>query len=140
MAFAQDIGTGVSVAQTTGSFDSGTEFEVLNLSVSGITREAIETSHMGTTSYKSFVPADLTDPGTLELEIAFDADFPAPVTAAADTVTITFPQHSSEASTAAKFAASMFVTDFSFSVPFEDRQTASVSLKLTGAPTWTAST
>lgn len=105
-----DTGNSASIAFATSSFSA-------NIYMIGSTsqeRAALETSHLGTTNQKTFVPDDLIDPGEFEIEFEWDQSFSTfpPISAAAETVTITFPLKSGE-STAATLAGSAFVTSSS---------------------------
>ena len=124
---ATDIGTGTTVTFGTSGFTA----DILNVNWDGITRESIETSHMGTTSDKTFMPADLVDNGTIVLEIAFVATLSPPIitNGAAETVTIAF------AGSATHWSASAFQTEFSIGAPLEDKMTGSLTLKVTGGIT-----
>lgn len=125
------IGTGTTIAFTNSSH--GDFFaEILDISPPNASREAIQTSHMGTTNAHTFVPADLTDWGELNCEIAFDPRDTPPIGVAADTITITFPN-----SAASTWAFTGFMTSYEPSVPLEDRATANVTIKVTGQVTIT---
>ena len=120
------IGTGLTV--------SGTTFtaEILSASLSGLSREAIDTTHMGSTTARSFIPSELYDAGEITFEVAFEpgASATLPVSAAAGTITVTHTDTG-----AATWADSGFCTNMEWTVPLEDRATASITYKLTGA--WT---
>jgi hypothetical protein len=131
---AVDVGTGTTLTGGT----SGWTSPILSIEVSDISRESVETSHLGTTTAKTFMPGDLYDPGSIELEILFDTDNVSsvglpPISAAAETWTITFPIPSGLA-TGATAAGSGFLTGWGWSIPLEDRVTGTVTLKMTG--TW----
>ena len=106
-----DVGTG-----TTFSF-SGFSGELLSINGNSITREVINTSHMGTEDYHTFLQCDLVDPGELELELAFDPSSPIPITGDSATGTVTFTDASS-------FASTMICTAWSWGAPLEDKMTA----------------
>ncbi len=118
------IGTGLSI-----TFDSGFFAEILDVNWSGITRASYETSSMSTTTARTYAPGDLYDAGTLVVNMAFDTT-QLPSFGAAETCTVTL-------SNADTWAASAFVTDFAITVPLEDRMTAAVTLKFSGAITVT---
>lgn len=122
-----DIGTGTSI-----TFSSGFMAEILSVNHSGISREAIDDTHMGTTTARSFQPSDLYDPGELSVELQFDEDTKPPIDGATETITVTFPS-------GATWAADGFMTDFEYSDPLEDKMTATATLKFTGDITVTAS-
>jgi len=129
-----DVGTGLSVAFGTTSFTA----EIIGVNGNDVSREVIETSHLSTTTWKTFMPGDLTDPGELELEIAFDPDDTPPHTNAAETVTVTFPTPTGKTS-GATLACSMFLTSWNWGAPLEGKMTANITLKCSGTPTWTDS-
>lgn len=122
-----EIGTGTTI-----TFSSGFFAEILDITGPGAAREAIATSHMGTGSAHTFVPADLVDWGELSVEIAFDPATKPPIRGAVETITITFPN-----SAASTWAFSGFLTGFEPSDPLEERMTASATIKVTGVVTVT---
>jgi len=120
-----DVGTGTSI-----TFSSGFFAEILSVGHSGISREDIDITHMGTTVAREFMPSDLYEPGELSVELAFDPSTPPPITGAAETITVTFP----DASTA---AASGYLSSFDYTDPLEEKMTATATIKFSGAITWT---
>ena len=82
-----DVGTATTIAFGTSSFTA----EVKSLNGSDVTREDVDVTHMGSTSYMEFQPAELADAGAIEMEIHFDPDSQPPILGAAETITITFP-------------------------------------------------
>lgn len=127
-----DIGTGATI--NFGS--SGFSAHITHIDHSGISRAVVETSHLGTTTARTFIPGDLYDGGTVALDLNFDPNDQPPITSTAETVTITFPVKAGQSSGAsAQFSA--FVSDWGYTVPLEDKMTATITLKVTGAITWT---
>lgn len=129
-----DGGYGVSIAFGTSSFTADIietpEFEEF-------TRTAIETTdHNVTNGYRTFIPGDLLDPGGFNWQINFDPDTQPPISAAAETITITFPVPSGS-SNGATFACTGFLTSWRPIMPIDDRMTASINVKFSGEPTWT---
>lgn len=124
---ATDIGTGSTITFGTSSFTA----DVLSIGLSGITREAINTSHMATTADHTFMPTDLVDNGEISLEIAFVAGLTPPIitNGAAETVTIAF------AGSATTWSMSAFQTSFDITAPLEDKMIATMTLKVSGAIT-----
>ena len=102
-----DTGNSATIAFATTAFTaSWTEFDLGNE-----TLDALESSHLATTNYKTFVPSDLKDGGTITGTFFWDQSFSTfPSTGTAETVTVTFPLKSGE-STAATFAATGFISD-----------------------------
>ena len=124
---ATDIGTGTTVTFGTSAFSA----DILNVDWSGITRESVNTSHMGTTSDHTFMPTDLVDNGTIVMEIAHIATLSPPIitNGPAETVTVRWAGH------ATAWAASAFQTEYSIGAPLEDKMTGTLTLKVTGAIT-----
>lgn len=133
---AADIGTGTTITFGTSSFTA----EIMSVNGNDITREDIDTTHMGTTNYRTFIPADLVDGGSIELEINFDPDSQPPIAGAAETITITFPLPAGQ-STPADLEFSGYVNSWSWGVPNEEKMTATLTIKVDGntEPDWTAS-
>lgn len=102
------------------TFSSGFFGEITGARWTGWSRAAIPTSHTGLTAKANnrasatFVPGDIVDPGELEVDINFDKDTEPPMYADAETVTVTFDQETDEATSPATWAASGFLTSFSF--------------------------
>lgn len=122
---ATDVGTGTTIGFGTSSFTA----EITNVGLDGITRPSIDTSHMSSTE-RTFIPGDLVDHGSVQVDINFDPDDQPPIAGAAETVTITFPS-------GATLVGSAFCTDWSAAVPLEEKMTASFTLKWADEPTWT---
>jgi hypothetical protein len=129
-----DVGTGATVTFGT----SGLAYHILSASHGGISRASVPTSHLGTTGGMTFIPGDLYDPGTLDIEYLLRPDDDAlgteiPINLAAETITLTFP---TRLGTAANVAGSGFCTDWSYGTPFEDRMTGQMSIKFSGSLTY----
>lgn len=124
------------------AFNSSFLTEVTNLGHTGISRSAIETSSNDTTTWMTFRPSDLINPGQLEIQGYFDHDknIATPLTSTAETITVTFALDTGE-TTAANWTASGFLTEFSYEGGTVDDPAAtySATLKLSGAVTVTAS-
>lgn len=124
-------GTGAAITFNTTFFG-----EPRNISWSGVTRVAIDTSSLASTIARSFIPGDLFDPGELEVEYNTDVDkdpFDV-IGSAAETVTLTFPII---ATTGATWAASGFATAVDQTVPLEDVMVGNMTIKMTGDVTST---
>jgi len=99
-------GNGATITFGTSGFTASYQ----RISGSTITRESLETTHLGTTDYMTFQPADLADGGDFSCEFFWNqsaSTFP-PITGAAETITVTYPMKSGE-STAATVSASGFL-------------------------------
>jgi len=122
------ITTGLSI-----TYQSGFFAEIIDFSWSGLARESIDTTNFASSGGREYTPSTLYDPGELQVELLFDPESSpvTPITAVAETVTVTY----ADAAPASTMAASGFMTDFEIAGPLEDRMTATATLKLTGAVT-----
>ena len=114
-----DIGTGSTLTF------AGFTAQIVSLSWSGISRVAIDSSHMGTTGGKTFIFGDQYNPGTITAEVHFKSNEAPPITGAAATLTLTFPD-------AATWAASAGLTEFELTDPMEDLMSASATFQASG--------
>lgn len=128
---AQDVGTGATLTFSANTGWDSSAVDIQTISWSGISREAIETTHLGTTTARTFMPGDLYDPGEVTMELSYDDGVDTPILLAdtAETITLTFP------TSGATFACSGFCTSFEVNVPLEERMTATLTWKMTGAIT-----
>jgi len=131
---ANDIGDGTTIEFGTSSFAAYVD----SIRWSGQGREEIDMSHIGTTEGMPFLPSDMYDPGTLQLELHHDPDVTPPLAGANETITITFPLRGG--SSAATFACTGNVQNYEFSAAKREKISASMTVKLSGTPTFTAET
>ena len=85
---ALQTGNGVTIVFGTSGFTAN----YTRIGGTEMSRESIETTHLGTTNYKTFVPDDLIDGGEFSCEFYWDpamTTFP-PIDAVAETITITY--------------------------------------------------
>lgn len=75
------------------------------------TREALEVSHLGTTTFKEYDPDDLVEPGEVAGMFHWNPNFGTfpPITGAAETITISYPLPSG-ASTPGTLSGTGFLT------------------------------
>jgi hypothetical protein len=100
------------------TFSSSFCGQVTSVEHSGITRDAVPTSHSGTTGAMTSIPSDLYNPGELTIEGFYDntKTFVTPITGAAETVTLTMPMASGQ-SVANTIAGSGFLISFRYGGP-----------------------
>ena len=117
---------------------AGTIGNVISVSVDGQTRDAIDISTMGSTSkFREFV-SGMADGGEISCEVNYDGAAAGVANSlntiyqggTAETWTVTL----SDTST---FASSGFITNLGMAVPFDDKITQSITIKLSGKPTFT---
>lgn len=121
MAF--DLGIGTTIVFGTSGFSA----DILSIDGWDRTREKIETTHMGTTSEKTFTPSALSDPGELSLTIHFLGSEAEPIGLVPETITIDWGGSGNT------WSGSGFVTSYSPQAPIEDRMTASMTIAFSGA-------
>lgn len=105
-----DDGLGATLTLGTSTWESNAV--ITSITPDAITREALDTSHLGTTTSKTFIPTDLRDNGGFSCEFTADAaNTVCPPMAAAETVTITYPPPSG-ATNGATISGSAFCTEY----------------------------
>lgn len=118
-------------------------FSVSIISIGGFTqsRPALDTSHLGTTDYRTFIPGDLADPGEFEVTFFYDSSTEAPIVGAAASLTITLPDSTSGSGSGATIAASAFCTSWTTPELVTDQlMTATATFKWADGPTFTDET
>jgi hypothetical protein len=124
---AADVGTGATITFGTSAYTA----ELTDIQWTGIERTVVDITHLGSSQARVFMPGDLYDPGSAQLSVLFDVRTPRPaMNNAAETVTLTFPSSDTA-------VASGFFSGWEFGVPLEDKMTATVNVKFTGAITFT---
>ncbi len=100
------------------------------------TRDSIDVSTMDSVNkWREFIPGRL-DAGEITFTVNYDGasggtanDLNTKLTAVASTILVTFPDTSS-------FSCSGFVTGLGHAIPFDDKITQDITIKLTGVPTY----
>jgi hypothetical protein len=129
-------GTGAAITFATSAFTS----DLITLTLPERTREAIDTSHLGSTIVKTAKPGKLVDPGEVSAEFDHNPAAVKLIKNAAETVTITYPLETGQA-TAATLAFTAFVTsEGGENFTIGERMTTKVTLKVTSDFTFTAAT
>ena len=121
-----DIGTGTTVTFASSAFTA----EITRVGFGGITREAVDVTHMESEDAREYDPADLVDSGELNIEGHFNPDTDPPVDEAAETVTVTWPS-------GATWAGTGFLTNYEADAVVEEKMTFSATVKWTGKITVT---
>ena len=136
----ENLFTGTTIVFGTSAFAA----DLMGASVGGISRAAIPTSHAGTSEpgagkygNMTFIPAALSNPGELTMEIAHDPDQEVPIDQPAETITFTFAKLAADASAAIE-TFSGFCTAFDFTGALEDKYTATMTIQRSGEVTQTA--
>lgn len=138
---AADVGTGATLTLGTSAWSG----QITSISHSGISRPAVDITHLGSSAARQFKATDLYDPGTLEIEVLFEPSSDAVPYAVAssianEVVTITFPKPAESYATAATMVSAGHVEEFSYGVPLEDLMTGSFTIKLSCTIAWASAT
>lgn len=137
MAFAAGTATGLTLGfGTTTTYDA---IQVTTLSFDGITAEAIDVSHLGTTGYKDYISSELKDGGSLTVEGVLDPNVPMLPVNVSETITVTENIVDSAHGTAGTAVFSGFVTSFSSTRGIDEAMRFSATIKVAGDITFTAS-
>jgi hypothetical protein len=100
--------------------------QIRKASKKGMQRKDINTSHASTqNNAMTFIPDDLYDAGSVDVEMIFDANATPPIDHAAETISIVYPN-------GASFSCSGFMTNYDDEAPYDDLMTASCTLKFSG--------
>lgn len=108
MSVTQD-GHGAAVAFGTSTFTS----PIVSITPDAQTREVLDSSHLGSTTWRSKLPADLVEAGGFSCSGFYDTNVQPPITAAAETITVTLPDSVPASGAGATIAASGFVDSWS---------------------------
>jgi len=105
-------------------------------------RSAVDSSHMTTTNgWRTYIPGDLKDPGTMTCELLFNpgnlTGYKTIVSSTKETFTFTSPTAGTSTAT---FACSGFATSASIAIPMDDMMAATITIKFSGEPTVTNGT
>ncbi len=107
--------------------------ELVSVDVSGLSANAVDVTHQGSTDgYREFL-AGAKDPGEVETEVLMNGAGPLP--GQKGTLTITFPVPDGGTS-GPSFSCEAILTEVSVGCPLDDRVTMTLRWKLTGKPTW----
>lgn len=131
------LGTGTTITFGTSSY--ACEIMDEGLDIDGEEVPVVDVSHMTTTGYRKKLFGKLVEPPQITVNINWDPDTPPPITAAAETITITFPLPAGM-STPATIAGTGKIISRSASVPLEDKMTGTFVVQFDGqtGPTFTA--
>lgn len=128
---ATDVGTGTTLTLT--GLDSNFTGAITSVEWSGWSAESVETTHMGTSTARTFISGDLYDPGEITLEGHFQPTNALPTWGTAGSIVISF----AGVGTTNRWTVSGFITEFSIGDPLEDIMTFSATFKCTGSVTKT---
>jgi hypothetical protein len=119
-------GTGATVTFGASTFAA----QLIDVSADGRARDALKSTHMGTTGSHTYIPADLVEGGEFSMTYYFNCTDATGtlLAAAAETVTIAW-------NTGVSWAASCFCIDIGASAKIGETMQQTVKLKVAGAIT-----
>src|SRR5262245_27405579 len=124
---------------------SGFTANITNIRWTGIMRTAIDTSHMGvpqpepgTFGNRFYIQSGFSDPGELVLDIHFSPDANFPLHTDPEIVTVVWPKASADAVNPT-WSGLAFVRQLEITEPMDEKMTATMTLKFSGAITKTPS-
>lgn len=133
-----DTGNSSTIAFGSSSFSAN----VYLIGATEQTREPLEDTHLGVTGEKTYIADDLIEPGQFELEFEWDQSFGTfpPISAAAETITITYPLKSGEGTAATLAGTGFLISSSGPSVENGTIMRGSATVKWDGktGPTYTA--
>jgi len=125
-----DIGDGATFTM------SGWAGSIVSMNWTGVSRAAVDITHLGTSAAKDYMPGDLYDGGELEITMHRDPDVEPPFTAAAATGTVTHPVPAGSSS-GATAAATMFLQNWDpGNIAVDELMLSTVTFKIKGALTF----
>jgi hypothetical protein len=112
---------------------SGFVANITSISGPSWARDEIDTVHLGTVDWKTFIPADLADPGEISGECEFDPQALPPILGDPATLTIVWGNEEEDQYATTAFMKAFSVTGGSTG----ERMKASFTFRASGAPTIT---
>lgn len=122
------------------TFQSGYFGTIRSIRHSGFSRGFTECAHAATAGFITKYPHAHINPGNLVIEMYLPDDTSyamPPIDQAPETITITLPLRSGQAS-AADMECTGFLTEADISMPFDEAMMLTATLELSGTPTFTA--
>lgn len=126
---ARDLGTGITLTAPTSSWTC----QITSLDPADWTRAAIKTSHMATTTGHTYVPGDLVDYGSVNVEFWYDPEIEPPIDGVAETWCITFDNGE-------RIVFAGFMTNFQANAPMEEYMSGTATIKVAALPVIYSST
>ena len=117
---------------TTITFASGLFANIIDLDWSGISRAAVDSSHMGTTGGKTFVAGATYNPGSLSATIQLDDSTASLSTHAIGVLMVAAAEACTVDFGSAAYSGTAFATDMGYATADEDIITQPITLKFSG--------
>lgn len=122
-----DLSHGIAIAFLTSNFTA----EITDVTPPGAERGSVDTSHQGTTDFKTSLPEDLAEWMDGEFEIHFNPDTAVPINLAPETINIVFPLATGNTA-AARWQFTGWMSNYKPQGPHLDLMVATVGIGVTG--------
>lgn len=110
-------------------------FEITGINGPNITGVDIETTHLGTTGARTFMPGDLVDNGEISMNVLYDPTVAVTMITTSN-CTVGYPLTGAQ-TVPTKKTFSGYIKSYDSSVPLEDKMTGTVVVKISGVVTTT---
>jgi hypothetical protein len=123
-------GTGTTITFATSAFTA----EVIDIQHPELSRESLETTHLGTTTAKTFQPSKLHDPGECSITVHHDPADEASDLIGEDpeVITITYPLESGQSTAATKVFTGFVTSVGGESMKVGELMQTKLTIKITG--------
>lgn len=132
-----DVGNGATLTLSAYT----TALVISSITPGGQSIEPLDVSHLGSTGDKEYIPGELKETPEGSAEVLFNSGKGLPPVGSTHTITVTFPVHPGETTTAKTLAGTGFITAIEYPELVSDTvQRATISWKFDGGtgPTYTA--
>jgi hypothetical protein len=130
---ANDIGQGTFVTFGTIVGSAATQYKVNSVSLSGVTRDVVDASHLLTTGGKEFIGSEYYDPGEVSLEIHHDPSLnPVGLLTNVGTAQVVQIIFANGGTSTLAWSAYGFASSFEATAPKDDMMTGTLTVKLSG--------
>lgn len=133
-----DTGHGATATLSSSAYS----FNWTSLDLGEETLEPVDTTHLGTSGYRTSIPGDLKSPGQVTMPHQFDAEAAQIVLGTVETLTITFPQESGQSAAATLVGTGFFLRHKRPNLQTDTIQDGELVFQFNGltGPTFTAAT
>lgn len=134
------VDTGHGATMTFGTSSISVNFTSIDMGET--TRPDVETTYLGTTGNRTFIPGDLDDDGEITLPFQWDAEASLISTGTVETITVTFPQEAGQTAPATYAGTGYIKRVRKPNLQTDTLQDGELTIRWDGGtgPTWTAAT
>lgn len=137
MPLVVDEGHGASLGLGTSTWEANAK--IISITPGEVTRDALLTSDLSTSTNDTFIPSDLQDNGEVAIEF-YHNDSIAPPFAASETITITYPVGTGQSTAPIASFSGFFIGYTPGQAMSREIRKGSARIKITGAVTYTPAT